>query len=285
MKSMLSTLSLGLLLYSCIGEAKIAPILPSQDSIWGTWVFGSKIENTISFEDSICRYGSINLDFGVHKVSNDTISIYRSKESFVNQKPFIKLKVLQFCMDSILVAITSKNKAHFIKINALDSSVFYLKKIKEKEPSIPPTIISFCSSSRPNLKIEIDSQRNVLFMGFSNTALLNGYKGKLTKTQFKFLHSYIKNLPLNKLKDEYAIDFPGLQGRCLYLKYRNGEQKICSYGIDQEPKELKILYHKLAEMYKHIDLKQASLTNQNFVFKQIGCGIPPPPPPFPKNLH
>lgn len=231
-----------------------------------------------TFEDTLCSFIYPEGQFGSYSISSNVLKISVFKEK---KKRVFNFRIVELDSEEMVLIPTGSSSEQLLERFRISRSkeiieqlglkqpskvdTLYFKKIKEKN-SIDVSKISFrsspCDFQCPVLYIEIEKSKNVIFYGDSETKLIGGYTGKISENQYSVLVSKIRNLDLEKIQPSYYGSKSGDQECRLIIEYDNG--KLLStrvYGIDQEPIELRILLHKLQELYKVVELKKSSDVN------------------------
>lgn len=289
MKFIYFSMAISLLITSCISRKDKSDF----QKIQGDWI-SNRMDSEggkrliFSFEDTLCTYLYAWGDYTSFRIENGKLFVkesdFRSRDNKENKQTYV-FRIADLNEEQMeLIPDTKETRQLFEYYEnfKIDTIIFF--KLKQKN-NIKPARISFissgCMGSCPALMLEIDSSRNVLFYGHSYSKLLGGYKGIISFREYSLLLNKIRNLELNNIKEEYIAGWTDDQACKIILDY--GDKSISSlvYGFDKEPIELRILFHKLFEVYKGIDLKKDSIDLSSFKHKELYYRILPPPPPPP----
>jgi hypothetical protein len=237
-----------------------------------------------SFEDTMCTYLYAWGDYTHFKIEDGKIYVkesdLRSRDSKENKQTFV-FRIADLSVERMQLMPDTKETLQlfeYFENLKIDTISFY--KVKQKN-NIIPSRISFissgCMGSCPSLVLEIDSSRNVLFYGYSYSKLRGGYKGIISSGEYSLLVNKIRNLELDSIKEEYIADWTDGQACKVIIDYEDNSFSSFVYGHDKEPTELRILFHKLFEVYKGIDLKKDSIELSSFMHKEMYYKMVPPP--------
>lgn len=229
----------------------------------------------LSFEDSMC-HAPLMHEVIKYEILQDTLYLTSLKE---NEKgPRNKFTIVKLDADSLV--LLSGKKQH--------DTIRYWK-IHTKN-DITPAIINFASSgcfgTCPVMNVLIDSSRNIHFYGNRHTSLTGGFSGKLNESEYNSILLSIRNLPLDSLSETYEAPWTDDQAKGVAIVYGNKVTRSVAYGHHQEPVELYLLFIKLMQLYKHVNLKPDSSVNDSYFInspniKPEWFPFPPPPPPPP----
>lgn len=263
MKYILSLLLTMVSLHSCLKTNPVVNDGVLFEHIQGDWKTkiirsGFRLRSfTFSFQDSICSYKQPWGEFSKYKIISDTLIIQKRGTSAFVDSNSITFKIEIFSKDSLkLIFISESAKDLFTKYQGFSESVT-LYKILQKN-NISPFKISFnssgCYGTCPSMTLEIDNAQNIIFNGRKYTEKEKGHKGKISAAMYKNVLQQIRNLPLDSLKESYRAPWTDDQTCCIGLEFKNNSVNSCAYGYYKEPLELRILFHTLIELYKHLDL-------------------------------
>jgi hypothetical protein len=108
------------------------------------------------------------------------------------------------------------------------------------------------------------------------------YSGTLSKKDLEIIKSEINSIELDSLKKRYSANWTDDQTCGVSIKTKNKTYESSAYGFNKEPIELRILFYRLMELYKNMELKKDSTISDKFKFQKFQyTGYPPPPPPPP----
>jgi hypothetical protein len=234
-----------------------------QELIQGDWVNTSdhmgwhKSGLVFSFEDSVCSYLFPFGDFTGYSIQNDSLLMTDQRYHQPNYK------ILALSGDSLVLFAKSTSK--FVP------DTIRLSKIKAKNSIIPDTIYfasSGCYGVCPSMFLQIDSSRKFIFYGNDFTKKKGGFKGQLSPNEYQSIISKIRNLSPDSLQEHYTAGWTDDQTCAVSILA--GKRIIASsaYGFDKEPVALRILFHKLMEVYKTAALEpDPSINEEYFHFK------------------
>jgi hypothetical protein len=289
MKRYIYLISLIVFVVSCRFKEK-----QTIDKIQGDWIsdiIKSDLDERrliFSFEDTLCIYGYAWGEYTRFEIKEDLLLI---KEAKFNQRDIPKnkktyvFKILTLSDDSLVISATTKETKelydHYVDFKA---DKIILHKVKKKNSIIPSKISFFssrCYGTCPSILLEIDSSKKVSFYGYAYADKEGGYTGKISMKDYSFILNKIRNLQLDSIKEDYSANWTDDQTCGVVIDYQNKVLHSRVYGFDKEPIELRILFHKLIEVYKQINLQKESIDLSNFKHKEMYNKIvPPPPPPY-----
>lgn len=83
------------------------------------------------------------------------------------------------------------------------------------------------------------------------------------------IKSEINSIQLDSLKQMYSANWTDDQTCGVIIKTKDKTYESSAYGFDKEPIELRILFHKLMELYKSVELEKDSTILDKFKFKRF----------------
>lgn len=239
--------------------------------IKGDWVGEMQNQDKVYPNDNLTIFGcfadstfqnSLNQDTFKYEIKKDTLYL---KYNTIRRLPIVKLTV-----DS-LVLLSGIKQEYKLRLSKL-----------HPKNNITPSAIYFASSgcfgSCPVMKLEIDSFRNVRFWGESYTSLKGGFSGRISDNEYNSIINKIRNLPVDSLHTYYQAPTTDQETLGVSFLYGNKVTRSSAYGQYEEPMELRILFAKLINLYKHASLKPDTSVNHNyFLSKQkVMPGLLPP---------
>lgn len=230
--------------------------------IKGDWV-GPTHDTTypkryLSFEDSTFRYSAFErmpLKYEVRK--ND---LYLGGLPPENEGKLLKYSIIKLTTDSLVLL---RNRT------ALHDTLRYYK--PHPKNNITPTVIYFGSGGLgigPVMDLKIDSARNVYFYGERNTSMPGGYFGRISQKEYNAIIGYIRNVPVDSLREYYEADWTDDMTESVSIVYNNSVIFCAAYGNYKEPVELRLLFTKLMNLYKHLALQPDSSVNEDYFSKR-----------------
>lgn len=214
--------------------------------------------NYLCVEDSIFVGGWS--DFFSYRLVADTIytKLLPKEDSWSNDSVTHRYTIVKLTADTLVMQFAQKDTT--------DKTVI-LSKIHPKNNITPSTIYfasTGCFGECPAMYLEIDSSRNIRFYGDYYTSKKGGYRGKLPKAYYEAILSKIRELPLNTLKRLYIANWT--DDATYGVNITNGDSSILSsaYGHDQEPIELHILFRRLLNVYKYVDMQPDTSVNKDY---------------------
>ncbi len=300
MKNRIGILILILSLFGCSQSQINKPISINQKikGNWKTEYFNGNWKKTayiFTFQDSTCSYLYPWGEFSKYWIAGDTLKIKERIRERRNNIDGGKI-VYDFLIDSIsnktlfLKPLSSQTKELFRHEKEQNFELIKLSKInKYRDWNI--IRIGFystgCFGTCPSMYLEIDSIGNILFNGQMFTKKEGLYSGVLSKKELKTIKSEINNIKLDSLKKMYSANWTDDQTCGVIIKTKNGTYESSAYGFNEEPIELRILFHRLMELYKNVELKKDTTIVDDFQFKyfQYKTYPPPPPPPPPPSIN
>jgi hypothetical protein len=147
-----------------------------------------------------------------------------------------------------------------------------LLKVRPKN-NITPTAIYFASSDCfapcPIMYLAIDSSRNIRFYGvdhtsINNTSIKGGFSGRLSQPEYNSIISMIRNCPVDSLHEYYNAPWPDDQTLVISIVHGKTITRSNAYGHYREPMELHLLFGKLMNLYKNVNLQPDPLVNEDY---------------------
>ncbi len=235
----------------------------------GDWVSGPTEEGSlygprviISVEDSLMTMGGHGI-YAKYTLQDDSL-LTDTKADF---------RIFRLTQDSLIISMRQEDE----RLN----DTFQLTRVRIKNALVPQKIFyssSACFGSCPSMHLEIDSSGKFIFWGGSFTTYQRGYRGQLTPSQYQRVLEKVRQLPLDFLRELYEADWIEDQTAGVIIVTKDTAIRSTAYGFDREPVELRILLHKLSELYKTVDLhSDTTLKAKHFYLE--GILIPPPIPP------
>jgi hypothetical protein len=279
-----------MLIYSCTLKEEKTYI----EKIQGDWI--SDIIPTdwkdtrfiFSFEDTLCTYVYAWGEYTNFEIKDNLLHIKETRFDFddtIKKEQTYTFKIIILNNDTLqLNPLTKETRLLFSDGKKISKDTITFFKVKAKN-NLVPSNISFASSGCfgpcPSILLEIDSSRNIKFYGHSFSKITGGYKGTMRPADYSFILKKIRNIELDSVKENYSASWTDDQTCGIVIDYDNKLFHSRVYGFDQEPIELRILFHKLIEIYKSIDLEKDSIDLSDFKHEEMFSRIvPPPPPPF-----
>lgn len=263
------------------------------EKIQGDWVydvFPSRWKDdrfTCSFEDTLCTYYAWG-EYSNFKIKDNLLLIQETnldiRDSLKNRLTYT-FKILKLNNDTLqLNPLKEDTILLFSRNDKITRDTITFLRIQAKNNIVPSNISFFssmCFGYCPSLIIEIDSSRNVKFYGHAYTKIEGGFKGTIGFKDYSIILKKIRNIQLDSIKENYSASWTDDQKCGIVIDYENKSFHSSVYGFDKEPVELRILFHKLIEIYKCIDLEKDSIDLSNFKhYEMYSTIVPPPPPPF-----
>ncbi len=225
-----------------------------EGALPGPWVIAS-------FEDSLMTLGGYS-DFVKYELRGDSL--------LPDAK--VDLNIFELTKDSLIASIYYEDERR--------NDTFRLVKLSAKNSLVPEKILfasSGCFGSCPSMSLEIDSSRNFLFWGGGYTNNKGFYRGQLSLAQYQQVLTRVRQLPLDSLKEKYEADWSDDQTAGIVIITKDKQIESAAYGFDKEPVELRVLFHKLSELYKTVPLKPDSSITLDYFYRYNILKLPPPP--------
>lgn len=280
--------------FSSCTENQTKTEMPTSEKIKGNWKTeyfkgGRKeIAFIFTFQDSTCTFLYPWGEYSNYWINGDTLNIsekIRKRRDNVNEG-IITYKFLIDTITSeslILKPITEETKDLFVYYENQVFDKIQLTKIKSHFDWRIKRIGFYstgCFGTCPEMYLEIDSVGNIFFNGKSFTEKEGFYSGKLSANEFEIIKLEINSIELDNLKKFYSADWTDDQTCGVMIETFDTTYESSAYGFDKEPIELRILFHRLMELYKNVELKKDSTIPEKIKFKRFQYrGYPPPPPP------
>ena len=256
---------------------------------WKTDFFKTYTKETafiFSFRDSTCSYLLPYGEFSEYWISGDTLMI-KEKIYHGRYEDLGGELTFKFLIDSIspehltLKPITTETNQLLGYSADGGQGIINLTKVKVSFDWQPERIAyysSLCYGVCPGMYLEIDSAGNFYFIGGSFTEKNGNYSGTLSPDIFNRVVSEINCIEFDSLKQYYEASWTDDQTCGVLIQTKDTIYKSSAYGFDEEPVELRILFHTLMELYKDVELKEDSLIEDKFLFQNFPYeNIPPPP--------
>lgn len=248
------------------------PAAPAEITIKGDWVGDSVITDThtqramFTIEDSSCTTGTAWGDFVPYTIIKDTFTF-----SSNDPQQTFRFKIIKLTADSLsLVAASPQTSSYISNYQLSKSDTVQLRKIRQKNTKAFTKIYfssSFCYGTCPAMKLEIDSSGKIKYLGEKFTQKDGSYAGTLPEYVMSNLVRQLKNLPLDNINIFYEAQWTDDQTCCIQLEYPSKKIHTCVYGYNQEPIELRILFHKLLEIYKVANLKPDNAAQNELMYR------------------
>jgi len=249
--------------------------------IKGDWVGPKGNENDartqtkfICFEDSTCWTSRWENPL-IYKVRKN--KLYTTlKDGRINKRTILKLTT-----DSLILLAGAKRQ-----------DTLRYSKVRAKN-NITPTIIYFVSSECfgkcPVMYLAIDSARNVRFYGDYYTSIIGGFSGQISLNEYNSIIRMIRDLPVDSLREYYEADWSEDQTLGMSIIHGDTVTRSTAYGHYREPMELYLLFGKLINLYKTVNLRPDTSVHLISYFSSNPKVAPiryrpSPPPPIP-SLH
>jgi len=292
MKNVTYILILLIGLFGC-SQTQTKNRIPISEKIKGNWkteYFKADWKKTayiFTFQDSTCSYLYPWGKISKYWIKEDTLNIKERTRERRNNISGEKI-VYQFLIDSIttetlfLKPLSNHTKELFRHEKDQNFEIIKLSKIKKYRDWKIERIGFYstgCFGSCPSMYLEIDSIGNILFNGKMYTKKEGLYSGVLSKKELKTIKSEINNIKLDSLEKMYSANWTDDQTCGIIIETKNGTYESSAYGFNEEPIELRILFHRLMELYKNVELKKDTTIVNKFQFKRFQYkGYLPPPP-------
>lgn len=230
--------------------------------IKGDWV-GPNHDTTypkryISFDDSTCSYSAFDEQQFGYEVRNK--KLFMKELPIDNEERVHKYSIIKLTTDSLVLL---RNRT------ALHDTLRYYK--PHPKNNITPTVIYFGSGGLgigPVMDLKIDSARNVYFYGERNTSMPGGYFGRISQKEYNAIIGYIRNVPVDSLREYYEADWTDDMTESVSIVYNNSVIFCAAYGNYKEPVELRLLFTKLMNLYKHLAMQPDSSVNEDYFSKR-----------------
>jgi len=200
---------------------------------------------------------SLKNDTFQYEITKDTL--YLKYIDYEGNNTKSKFSIIKLTTDS-LVLLGGVKQEYSVKFS----------KIRAKNKIIPATICfasSGCFGSCPRMYLEIDSSRNFRFYGEGYTSLKGGFSGRINVNEYNAIVRKIRNLPLDSLREFYELPLTDQQTLGVSIIHDNTITRSSAYGYGEEPMELRILFAKLINLYKHISMVPDTSVNKSFAMR------------------
>lgn len=255
---------------------------------WKTEYYnGSSIKTAyiFSFRENTCSYVTPFGEFSSYWISGDTLMIkektYRGRQEVYKGQLTFKFLIDSLTSDHLtLKPITDETKELFDGRPEFESNKINLSKVKDQFNWKPERIAFYstrCLGVCPDMYLEIDSIGNLFFVGGAFTEYKGDYSGKITVDMFNQLIAEINCINLDNIKPFYEANWTDDQTCGVLIKTKDTIYQSSAYGFDEEPAELRILFHSLMELYKIVELTEDSTIQQNLQYWNFQNDIYPNP--------
>lgn len=245
---------------------------------WKTEYFNDNGKETafiFTFQDKTCTYLSPWGEYSKYWINGDTLNIKeRIREGGDNisgDQITYKFLIDSLTLENLtLKPITDETKKLFDHYKNHVFDKIQLTKIKSQFDWKTERIgfySSGCYGTCPSMDLEIDSEGNLFFIGRIYTEKQGFYSGKLSSNEFEIIKSQINSIELDSLKKSYSANWTDGQTCGIMIKTIDTTFESSAYGFDKVPIELIILFHRLMELYKNVELKKDSTIQEKFEFK------------------
>ncbi|MFT3827022.1 MAG: DUF6438 domain-containing protein [Chitinophagaceae bacterium] len=212
----------------------------------------------ISFEKNTCSSIFTWGDYAPYSIKENVLTIKDIRLG--NDKYTFSFTIAQLTDSLLTLYLLNK----FSRIP--DTLHFFRAQIKNK---IIPGKINFyssgCFGTCPSMYVEIDTSGNILFYGLHHAKKDGGYRGTIPAEDYNVILRLINHLPVDSIKPGYNADWTDDQTCSVKISYSGKSLSSSAYGFNKEPMELRLLFHKLTEVYKNATLvKDAGVTKAYF---------------------
>ncbi len=263
-----------------------------HEQLIGNWktdyvnAYSQETAYIFSFRDSTCSYLQPYGEFSKYWISGDTLMIKEKTQRGRSQVYEGKL-TFKFLIDSLtadlltLKPITAETKELLNIDIAVDTAYIKLTKVKTRYNWKPEYITFYstgCLGACPIMFLEIDSASNFYFIGTGYTEIIGNYSGKLSPEIFDHVVSEINSIELDSLQQFYEANWTDDQTCGVLIQTKDTIYKSSAYGFDEEPVELRILFHTLMELYKNVELMEDKTVENKLRYRDFTIdGYPVPP--------
>ena len=271
----------------CIhGQTK--DVLATHEQLLGNWktnYYGdtwSKTAYIFTFQDSTCSFLWPYGEFSKYLINDDTIVI-----DYVINEIKEEHQIFKFLIDSIsstdmlLKPASKETNTLFERREGLESGFVELHKIDTRIHLKPERVAFYstvCYGTCPAMYLEIDSVGNFYFVGARYTEKNGNYSGKLSAEIFDRVVTEINSIELDSLQQFYEAHWTDDQTCGVLVQTKDTIYKSSAYGFNEEPVELRILFHTLMELYKNVELKEDTLVEDKFLYLDFPNEQFPTPP-------
>lgn len=266
------------LLFSFIGFTKgqTNAEMKTREQLLGNWktnYYGntwSKTAYIFTFQDSTCSFLWPYGEFSKYLINGDTIVIdYIISEIKENHQIFKFLIDSISSSDMLLKPASKETNSLFERHEGLESGIVELHRI-ENQFNLKPVRIAFystvCYGTCPAMFLEIDSIGNMYFIGANHTEKKGNYSGKIPEILFARVLNEINSIELDSLQLFYEAHWTDDQTCGVLIQTKDTIYRSSAYGFDEEPVELRILFHTLMELYKNVELMEDSTIQQKLQY-------------------
>lgn len=263
-------------------------VLATHEQLLGNWksnYYGDTWNKTayiFTFQDSTCSFVWPYGEFSKYMMKGDTIVI-----DYVTTEIMEHHQIFKFLIDSInstdmvLKPASKQTEMLFERREGLESGFVELHKIGPQFHLKPERIAFYstvCYGTCPAMYLEIDSVGNFYFVGARYTEKNGNYSGKLSAEIFDRVVTEINSIELDSLQQFYEAHWTDDQTCGVLIQTKDTIYKSSAYGFNEEPVELRILFHTLMELYKNVELKEDTKVEDKFLYLDFPNEQFPTPP-------
>lgn len=228
---------------------------------------------SFSFEDSLCTYFDDFTRFSRYSLQNDTLFIEerlsQHPQHEKGEKKLFRFLIEKLTERELILNPLDKEMKDVCEGKKLDTARIKLKKVTVKN-RLTFDVLSFstggCYGTCPVMSLEIDSSGNFLFCGIAHVDTIGLFRGKLSTSDLASIRQKINALELDSLREKYQAPWTCDQTRNIIIKSGCKTYSISAYGFRSGPHELRLLFHKLMEVYRNVHLTQDSTIAGQFTY-------------------
>lgn len=266
-------------LYSCSEPKKELPISEKIIGSWKSDYFPGDWRQEIfvfTFQDTTCSFPQPFGPYSPYQIKGDTLDIKWSERNRITDS--VNVEHYKFLIDSLsesnlfLNFLNTETVSYGDYFESVDPGLLKLSKITQKNDVVFERIGFYstgCFGTCPSMYLEIDSEGNMLFDGQYHTQKKGLQSGKISQRDLELITTKIRAIQLDSLKPRYSAGWTDDQTCGVKIKTKTDTYESSAYGFHKEPVELRNLFHKLIELYKHTELKVDSSIGEQFVFKDF----------------
>jgi hypothetical protein len=294
---MIKTLGASLVILFFVACKNLTKTEFNSADLMGEWVTDYFKDNgkekilSFSFRDSSCTYMYPYGAYTPYSIDKDTLTILeriitRKGGKKYGGKEIYKFKIVESDAKNLsLLPISEQTKNLFKYLESFPSDTIMLRKLQQKNNEKIDQIAFYssgCYGPCPSMYLEIDSVGNILFDGYHYTEMDGQHSGTIPQKVWEEIRRSISLISLDSLKEKYTASWTDDQTCGVSIKTDRRTIISMAYGFHKEPIELRLLFHKLLEVYKSAEMIKDTMLEEQFFFEEFpyhGYEPPPPRPP------
>ncbi len=230
---------------------------------------------TFSFQDTLVSYPFSHGRLTRYTVLSDTLIIEKGEDRlrYVDSLRHIpyRYKILKLNSKELQLSPLTLETKELLKFSRrMNFKTVNTRRIDQKNDLSIDRIAfysSMCYGTCPSIYLEIDKNGNFLFHGRAFTDMDGLYRGKLPESELVIIERKIRNIDFENLKKDYQVNWTDDQTCGIKVITDKGVFSSNAYGSYEEPYTLRLLFDKLIEVYKQVELKPDSTVADDFLLE------------------